>query len=121
VRYEAAVETNLTFHTEHRAQRSPFPEPETVAIEFEGRRFVWNELSPNEEGEERWPVVTTMVDDPDDDAEERNTTASFLSALSFSTRQRIRVVMTGAWSASVMSCHTSAAHVTVLQSYAHSA
>ena len=95
MRYEAAVETNLTFHTEQRTQRSPFPEPETVVIEFEGRRFVWHELGANEEGEERWPVVTTMVGDPEDYAEERRATASFLSALSFSTRQRIRVVMTG--------------------------
>ncbi len=94
MRYEAAVETNLAFHTD-RPLHGPFPGSETVVIEFQGRQFVWHELGPNEEGEERWPVVTTMVLDPDDDEGEPRATARFLCALAFSTRQRIRVVMTG--------------------------
>jgi hypothetical protein len=95
VRYEAAVETYITFHTQQPPYRIAFHDPETVVIEYEGRRFVWHALGPNDAGEERWPVVTTMVADPDDYADERLAMARFLSALAFTTGQAIEVVITG--------------------------
>jgi hypothetical protein len=89
------VQTNLVFHTQRRPYGVPFPEPETVVIEFEGRRFVWHALGPNAEGEDRWPTVTTVVADADDYAGERLAMERFLSALSFWTRQPIEVVTAG--------------------------
>jgi hypothetical protein len=95
VRYEVAIQTNLTFHTQQPPYAVPFPSPETVVVEFEGRRFVWHALSPNEGGEDRWPVVTTMVADPDDHAAERLAMERFLSALTYSAHQPIQVLITG--------------------------
>jgi Methylamine utilization protein MauJ len=50
VRYEVAVVTNLAFHTQgHYAPAiNDLPQPETVVIEFEGRRFVWHAVPPLE-------------------------------------------------------------------------
>ena len=50
MRYEVALVTNLAFHT--RPDFAPaihdLPHPETVVIEFEGRRFVWHVVPPLE-------------------------------------------------------------------------
>jgi hypothetical protein len=95
VRYEVAVRTNLTFHTQNPPHRIPFPEPETVVIDFEGRRFVWHALGPNDDGDDRWPVVTTMVADAGDYEGERVAMQRFLSALAFSTSQPVEVLTEG--------------------------
>jgi hypothetical protein len=95
VRYEAAVRTNLTFHTQRPPYALPFPEPETVLMEFEGRRFVWHTLGPTDEGEARWPTVATMVVDPNDYEDERVAMEQFLSALSYWTSHPIEVLDAG--------------------------
>jgi len=56
MRYEVGVRTILTFHTQQPPYAVPFPPPETVVMEFEGRRFVWHAVGPNYDGEARWPV-----------------------------------------------------------------
>jgi hypothetical protein len=96
VRYEVAVETHITFHT----KQGPFPitelpDAETVAIEFEGRRFVWHAVPVGDGGEEYWPTVTTVFHDRDDYAAERLAMERFLSALAYLLHQPI-VVLTGA-------------------------
>jgi hypothetical protein len=50
VRYEVGVVTDLAFHTgpEFAPPIHDMPQPETVAIEFEGRRFVWHAVPPLE-------------------------------------------------------------------------
>jgi hypothetical protein len=95
VRYEVAVRTNLVFHTQRLPYRQPFPDPETVVIEFEGRRFVWHALGPNAEGEDRWPTVTTMVVDSNDYAAERLAMERFLSAVAYWTSQPIESLTSG--------------------------
>lgn len=93
MRCEVAVRTNLVFHTKEPPYALlSFPEPETVVIEFEGRRYVWHEPGPDPDGEARWPVVTTMVADPDDYAAERLAIQRFLSALTYWTSMSIEVV-----------------------------
>jgi hypothetical protein len=98
MRYEVAVETTLAFHT----QRPPYPGgvliwrvPETVVIGFEGRRFVWHTLPPDDDGRERWPTVTTVIDSADNYDVERLAMERFLSALAYVTRQSIEVVNAG--------------------------
>ena len=71
-----------------------FPDPETVAIEFEGRRFVWH-ANPPQDGEEFFPTVTTTIEDANDYAAERLAMERFLSGLSFMTRKKIEVVTAG--------------------------
>jgi hypothetical protein len=50
VRYEVAVVTNLALHTrpDFAPRLDDRPQPETVVIEFEGRRFVWHAVPPLE-------------------------------------------------------------------------
>jgi hypothetical protein len=50
VRYEVALVTNLAFHggPEFAPAIRDLPKPETVTIEFEGRRFVWHAVPPLE-------------------------------------------------------------------------
>jgi hypothetical protein len=84
VRLEVPVETSLTFHT----RRGPFPlsdlpRPETVTIEFEGRRFVWHAIEPDEDGTEYWPTVTTMLAEGEDGNGATQELQRFLSALAF--------------------------------------
>jgi hypothetical protein len=95
MRYEVGVRTILTFHTQQPPYAVPFPPPETVVIEFEGRRFVWHAVGADYDGEARWPVVTTMVADPDDPAAERLATERFLSTLAYTTHQPIEAVIWG--------------------------
>jgi hypothetical protein len=95
MRYEVGVRTNLTFHTQPPPYGAEFPPPETVVMEFEGRRFVWHAVGPDDDGEARWPVVTTMVADADDYTAERLATERFLSALAFTTHHPIEVLITG--------------------------
>jgi hypothetical protein len=96
VRYEVGVRTNLTFHTQGPPYREHFPPPETVVIEFEGRRFVWHAVGVDEQGEAHWPVVTTMAERADDYWAERMAMERFLSALAYTTHQPIEVVIWGA-------------------------
>jgi hypothetical protein len=93
-----AIETTIAFHTRDLVVLSSggFPEPETVTIEFENRRFVWHVTPPTEEGDERWPTVTTMIEDPDDYEVERLAMARLLSAIAFETQQGIEVLSGGA-------------------------
>jgi hypothetical protein len=97
-RYDVAVNSDLAFHTRKPPfAASDFPGPETVAIDFEGRRFVWHTVPPDPlTGQERGPTVTTMVADPNDYEAERVAMARFLSALAYATRQSIEVVSGGA-------------------------
>jgi Methylamine utilization protein MauJ len=94
MRYEVAVETHLVFHTQ--APARPIwelaAEPETVVIEFEGRRFVWHANERDADGTEYWPTVTTMVANPDDYWPERVAVQRFLSALVYRTRISIEVI-----------------------------
>jgi len=96
MRYEVGVRTILTFHTQQPPYAVPFPPPETVVMEFEGRRFVWHAVGPDDDGEARWPVVTTMVADADGFAAERLAMERFLSTLAYTTHQPIEVVIRGA-------------------------
>jgi hypothetical protein len=64
-------------------------------MEFEGRRFVWHAVEPDENGEAQWPVVTTMVANADDYAAERLAMERFLSALAYTTHHPIEVVISG--------------------------
>lgn len=124
MRYEVSVQTNLAFHT-----RGEFAPPirdlprqaETVAIEFEGRRFLWHAVPPlvidlpdrgivgrvrNRLGDalgqvarylervvrqDRWPTVTTPIEDAGDYESERLAMARFLSALAYETQQGMEV------------------------------
>lgn len=95
MRYEVAVQSNVVFHTQRPPYAIPFPDPETVVIEFECRRFVWHEHGPTDEGEPLWPTVTTMVADSNDYAGERLAMERFLSALAYWTEQPIEVVNAG--------------------------
>ena len=96
VRYEVAVVTNLTFHSQEPPFGYPFPPAETVVVEFEGRRFVWHAVPTDESGDDYWPVVTTMIEDPNDYESERLATERFLSAMSYWTDHRIEAVSSGA-------------------------
>jgi hypothetical protein len=96
VRYEVAADTHLAFHSRrHVNLREGLPEPETVAIEFEGRRFVWHENEHDVDGTEYMPTVTTMVADPGDYASEREAVERFFSALAYSTRTPIEAFTSG--------------------------
>jgi hypothetical protein len=95
-RYEVAIDTEITFHTTRRPfAAADFPEPETVTIEFEGRRFTWHVLPP-ENGQDFHPTVTTMIADANDYADERIAMERFLSAVAYMTRQKIDVIVSGA-------------------------
>jgi hypothetical protein len=89
VRYEVAVETLLVFQEQAYALPVDRFRPETVVIEFEGRRYVWHAIEPDDEGNEYWPTVTTVVADGDDHAAEREAMERFLSALAFRHRRGI--------------------------------
>src|SRR4051794_2335333 len=97
MRYEVVVQTLLTFHT----QQPPYPidhllVADTVAIEFEGRRFVWHALPPGEGGEEYWPTVTPAVADAGGYEPERLAMERFLSAVAYAYSQAINVFTWGA-------------------------
>jgi len=128
VRYDVAVETYLGFHTRGESA-SPIKDlphqPETVAMEFEGRRFLWHDVPslrvdltpPSVLGrareflvealrhaarsldravwQERWPTVSTPINDANDYEAERLAMARFLSALAYETRQGMEVVTGG--------------------------
>lgn len=96
-RYEVAVATNVTFHT----RRPPYPVselpiPETVAIEFEGRRFVWHAVERGD-GIERWPTVTVVYDasDPADYPAARAAMERLLSAIAYQFGQSINAETKG--------------------------
>lgn len=78
-RYEVAIETPLAFSS---SRTDPFRTDDRTVIEFDGRRFVWH-AGQEIEDKQCWPVVTVMVLDADDYADERLATNKFLSALSF--------------------------------------
>jgi hypothetical protein len=85
VRYEASVDTRLAFHGRGFAAPLADLRPETVLMQFEGRRFVWHANKPDDEGTEYFPTVTTMMDDGDEYSSVRGQLERFLSALAFST------------------------------------
>lgn len=62
---------------------APRPQPETVAIDFEGRRFVWHAIEPDEAGTEYWPTVTTIVGEDEDETEVAQAFERFCSALAY--------------------------------------
>jgi hypothetical protein len=91
MRYEQAVRTTVVFHTQRPPYTVLYPEPETVVIGFEGRRFVWHAPEPSggEGGEERFPTVTTTIENANDYSAERLAMERFLSAVSWWTEQAI--------------------------------
>jgi hypothetical protein len=127
VRYEVGLVTNLAFHK--RPDFAPplrdLPRPESVTIEFEGRRFVWHvvppvELDPGPSGflerlrrrladaleraarnlhtahrQERGPTVTTLITDAADYEAERLAMARFLSAVAYETKEAVEVQVGG--------------------------
>jgi hypothetical protein len=97
MRYEVAAETNLAFYRrEGFAQPiNNLPQPETVVIEFEGRRFVWHANEPDANGTNYMPTVTTMVADPNDYRVDRGAMERFLSALAYSTGTPIEAFTSG--------------------------
>jgi Methylamine utilization protein MauJ len=128
MRYDVAVQTNLSFHTKaHPGPLQDLPHrPETVAIEFEGRRFLWHAVPPlrvdflpqgrlrrarelaanalrrvagsidRPVWQERYPTVSTPITDANDYEAERLAMARFLSALAYETRRPIEVETGGA-------------------------
>src|SRR5262249_4972002 len=71
---------------------SNLPTPETVAIEFEGRRFLWHVVELLD-GVECWPTVTTPVShDAADEEATRLAMERLLSAIAFMCGQGIDVV-----------------------------
>jgi hypothetical protein len=128
MRYDVAVGTNIAFHTQAEAgiPLKDLPhQPETVAIMFEGRRFLWHAVpslrldfaSPTLVGrarvflaeklqrvartldpvvtQERWPTVSTPITDANDYEAERLAMARFLSAVAYETRRGVEVLTGG--------------------------
>lgn len=90
-RYEVALSTSIAFASRHQAE--PFATADQVAIEFDGRRFVWHD---QRRAHSLAPVVTLMVGNADDYGAERLLANRFLSALSFALDYPIAVLTVGA-------------------------
>src|SRR4051794_6375187 len=88
-RYEVSIQTRLAFHTRPEFGLDDLPRPETVAIDFEGRRFVWHAIERDEDGREYWPTVTTVVEEGYDSTEVARVFQWLFSALAFRTKASI--------------------------------
>ena len=89
-RLNVPVQTPLRFHSHVPGSALPLGElgkPETVTIEYEGRRLVWHELGRSdgelEPAYDYAPTVTVVVDDGDDESTLYGLTLRFLSAIAF--------------------------------------
>jgi hypothetical protein len=97
-RCEAAVRTTLAFHRDTNPRRDFFAAADLapLAIRFEHRDFVWH---PNREagpdGEDWWPGVTVVADDPRSFDPEKEAMHRFLSALAFHLHEPIEVLNLG--------------------------
>src|SRR2546422_10440238 len=67
-RCEMGVRANVAFHTQHPPYPlDRLPGPEQVIIRFGGRELVWHpNLEPGPAGEEWWPGLTVVAENPDD-------------------------------------------------------
>src|SRR4051794_33485998 len=97
-RYEVSIQTRLAFHTRPEFGLDDLPRPETVAIDFEGRRFVWHAIERDEDGSEYWPTVTTVVEEGYDSTEVARIFQWLFSALAFRNNASI-----GSFAAGVVS------------------
>ena len=95
-RYEMAVAPNVGWIAPRTLGQNVFTslavELETMAIEFDGRRFVWHGSRVVHDGKVCWPVISVMIDDANHPDADLIATNRFVSALVFVTEQAMSYV-----------------------------